>query len=197
MESFTMKKLMVCVLTVLCTIVFSAEKIYRSTSKAEKDIVCYYRGSKFYSDNACKKLIYNHPGNYVSKEKTANAKNAIYRLIGGRIHKGASLKKEDCLGTIVVTRSNRGNVEEAKIYKGYCIVRDVVRKTQPKGVEIITDYKITDNGLSEGKPAALLYTIKNNRIFRGDSTKDTDCVLSYTAPLNNSRLLFVVFELIK
>ena len=60
---------------------FAVDTIYRGNSKDAKDIICYYMGGRFYSDAARKKPIYHHPGNMVSKEAKATAKNSIYRLM--------------------------------------------------------------------------------------------------------------------
>ena len=41
------------------------------------------------------------------------------------------------------------------------------------------------------------YTIKDNKIFKGDSTDPKDCVLSYTGDFNASRLLFIAYHFTK
>ena len=188
-----MKKLFVCAMLMgLVLPAIAADAIYKGDAK--KEAVCYFFRGSFYADSARKKLIYNHPGNAVSKEKgRVNAKNAIYRLMGDKIYKGYSVKKDDCIATIVDTKTRKGNTVEAKIYEGWAVPRDKVGDPEKGG---ITSIKVTSDGIS--KPAGkVLYTISGNKIYKGDSTDAKDCVLNYTGDLNASRLLFVCIELAK
>ena len=66
---------------------FAAETIYRGDSRQGKDIICYYQGGKFYSDVARTQLLYNHPGNVVSKDLKPAYGTGLYRLMGNRIYK--------------------------------------------------------------------------------------------------------------
>ena len=191
-----MKKLFVCAMLMgLVLPAFAADAIYKGDAK--KDVVCYFFRGNFCSDPACKKLLYNHPGNAVSKVKgRIDAKNAIYRLMGDKIFKGYSVKKEDCIATIVETKTQKGNLKAAKVYEGWAIARDKKEKFEKGGITIITSMKVTADGIS--KPAGkVLYTIIDNKIYKGDSTDPKDCVLNYTGDLNASRLLFVCIELAK
>ena len=174
---------------------FAADIIYRGNSKDAKDAVCYFQGGKFFEDAARKKQIYHHPGNMVSKEAKATAKNSIYRINRGGIYKGFSLKPEDCIATIFETKTKKGNTVEAKIFEGVVIPREVVEKYE-KGTKIITGYKLTSDSKTVIQPK-VLFTIANNKIYRGDSTEDKDCVLSYTGNFNAARLLFIAIELAK
>lgn len=187
-----MKKLFTLLLAVgvVCG-TFAADAISRGTTK---DAVCYFKGGKFYADAACKQLLYSHPGNMVGKEAKVTAQNAIYRLMTGRIYKGYSLKKEDCLATIFETKTQKGNTVEAKIYEGFVVPRDIKETTEKGGIAI------KSCNISDGVnviPGKVLFTVKDGKLFRGDSTDDKDCVLNGVGNLNSSRLLFVAFELVK
>ena len=190
-----MKKLFVCAMLMgLVLPAFAVDAIYKGDAK--KEAVCYFFRGNFYSDSARKKLIYNHPGNAVSKEKgRIDAKNAIYRISSDGIYKGYSTKKEDCIATIVETKTQRGNLKAAKVYEGFA--RAVkVEKHEKGGITVFTITKVTSDGIS--KPAGkVLYTISDNKIYKGDSTDAKDCVLNYTGDLNASRLLFVCIEFAK
>ena len=190
-----MKKLFVCAMLIgLVLPAFAADAIYKGDAK--KEAVCYVQGNNFYADPARKQLMYNLSGNMFSKEKKSNAKNAIYRTQGGKLYKGASLRMEDCIATIVETRTQKGNLKEGKVYEGWAQVRDEVKKREKGGIVIVTSMKVTSDGIS--KPAGkVLYTISGNKIYKGDSTDAKDCVLNYTGDLNASRLLFVCIELAK
>ena len=192
-----MKKLLACAMIAgLALGSFAADVIYRGNSKDAKDAVCYFQGGKFFEDAARKKQIYHHPGNMVSKEARATAKNSIYRLMGGRIYKGFSIKPEDCIATIFETKTRKGNTVEARIYAGVVFPRDVVEKNE-KGTKTITSFKLTSDNKNTYIDPKPLFTIANNKIYRGDSTDDKDCVLSYTGNFNSSRLLFIAVELAK
>ncbi|MBO4633495.1 MAG: hypothetical protein J5858_16385 [Lentisphaeria bacterium] len=191
------KMLVVSMIAGLALSNFAAEKIYRGNSKDAKDIICYYQGQRFYSDAARKNPIYHHPGNMVSKDAKATAKNSIYRLMGDRIYKGYSLAKPDCIATIFETKTKRGDALSAKIFDGFIIVREVVKSTDKKTKsEVVTSYKVTADGINEIQPK-VLFTIDNNKIYRGDSTNDKDCVLTFTGSFPASRLLFMAIELTK
>ena len=176
---------------------FAVDSIYRGNSKEPKNLVCCYVGGKFFSDAARKNQIYHHPGNMVSKEAKASLKNCIYRLSGDRIYKGSSLKKEDCIATIFETKNCKGDTLAAKVYEGFVLVRDA-KTTYDKKTKIktVTEYKTTFDNINEAK-AKVLFTIDNNKIYRGDSTDDKDCVLSYTGKFTAGRLLFMAIELTK
>ena len=191
-----MKKLFVCAMLMgLVLPAFAIDAIYKGD--ARKEAVCYFFRGSFYADAARKNLIYNHPGNAVSKEKgRITAKNAIYRIMSDKIFKGYSVKKDDCIATIVETKTQKGNLKAAKVYEGWAQVRDKKEKFEKGGITIITSMKVTSDGIS--KPAGkVLYTISDNKIYKGDSTDAKDCVLNYTGDLNASRLLFVCIELAK
>ena len=97
---------------------FAAETIYRGDSTDKKDVICYYQSGNFYRDAARKEVLYAHPGNMVAKEAPkASPDNSIFRLQGNRIYKGFSINQADCLATLFETKTQRGNVLEAVIYK--------------------------------------------------------------------------------
>ncbi|MBQ7207000.1 MAG: hypothetical protein IJS01_04300 [Lentisphaeria bacterium] len=175
----------------------AAEKIFKGNSKNDKDMLCCYMGGKFFADAARKQQIYHHPGNMVSKEAKATLKNCIYRLTGDRIYKGSSTKKEDCIATILETKTRKGDALAAKIFEGFVVVRDV-QKTYDKKTktDTVTGYKVTADGVNEIQPK-VLFTIDNNKIFRGDSTDGKDCLLTYTGKFTAGRLLFMAIELAK
>ena len=121
---------------------FAAETIYRGDSRQGKDIICYYQGGKFYSDVARTQLLYNHPGNVVSKDLKPAYGTGLYRLMGNRIYKGFSVDKKDCLGTLIETKTQRGNVLEAVIYDGFVTFKDTEEKREAGGITIITEYNV-------------------------------------------------------
>ena len=177
----------------MATSALAADAIYRGDSKDAKDVVAYFKGGAFYKDEACKELLFHHPGNMVAKEKPANAKNAIFRLMGGRIYKGFSIKPEDCIATIVVSKSVKGNAAEAKVYKGFAIAREDKRESGGPGIELLTytitkDGKLPEDGM-EPEPIDVLFTIKDGKIYEGDSTDK--CVLTMAGDFNAARILFI------
>ncbi|HCG25036.1 MAG TPA: hypothetical protein DE060_07975 [Lentisphaeria bacterium] len=174
---------------------FAAETIYRGDSRQGKDIICYYQGGKFYSDVARTQLLYNHPGNVVSKDLKPAYGTGLYRLMGNRIYKGFSVDKKDCLGTLIETKTQRGNVLEAVIYDGFVTFKDTEEKREAGGITIITEYNVLKD--LKYVPGEVLYTIKNNKIYRGNSTDAKDCLLTYTGNFTSSRLLFMAVELTK
>ena len=193
-----MKKLLtISLAAVLAAGCLAADNIYRGNSTAEGDFVCCYQGGRFYSDAARKNQIYHHPGNMVSKEPKATVQNCIYRLMGDKLYKGSSAAKEDCLATIVETSIKKGDTLSAKIYEGFVMVRDV-QKSYDKTTKIdtVTGYKLTSDSVNEIQPK-VLFTIANNKIYRGDSTDDKDCLLTYTGKFTAGRLLFIAYELTK
>ena len=169
--------------------------IYRGNSTDDKDIVCYYQGGKFYADKDRKECLYHHPGNMVAKEAKATPKNAIYRLMSDKIYKGFSTKKEDCIATIFDIKTFKGNTVRAKIYPGFVIVRDKVEKSIPGGSEY-TSFKTTRDAINPEEIPAL-FTIEDNKIYKGDSTDPANCVFTLKGSFNSSRLLFIAIELAK
>ena len=192
-----MKKTLFVILTFcLVLAINAAETIYRGNSKEAKDVICYFQSGKFFSDAERKTCIYAHPGNRACKgDGPATSANAIYRFMGDKIYKGDSVKKEDALATIVVTKTNKGNAVNAKIYGGFVVARDHVRKIIPGGEEI-TSYNVTRDAVNvEAIP--VMFTVAEGKIYKGDSVKPEDCILTFTGAFNGSRLLFMVFELLK
>lgn len=175
----------------MATSALAADAIYRGDSKDAKDVVAYFKGGAFYKDEACKELLFHHPGNMVAKEKPANAKNAIFRLMGGRIYKGFSIKPEDCIASIVVTRAVKGNVAEGKVYQGMAVSRDEERASDGPGVEVIKSFNVVRPGQQpgEGEEVPVLFTIKDGKIYEGDKTDK--CVMTLVGDFNNSRILFI------
>ena len=193
-----MKKLLVLAMIAgLAMGAFAAENIYRGNSKDAKDLVACYMGGRFYSDVARKNQIYHHPGNMVSKENKATAQNSIYRLMSGKIYKGYSVAKPDCIATIFETATRKGDTVSAKVYEGFVVVRDV-KTTYDRATktDTVTSFKLTGDGINEIRPK-VLFTIANNKIYRGDSTDDKDCLLTYTGSFSAGRLLFMAIELTK
>lgn len=197
MEGRKMKKgIIIALLCCLSFGCFAAEIIYRGDSTDEKDIICYYQGGNFYRDAARKEVLYAHPGNMVAKDAPkASPENSIFRLQGNRIFTGYSINQEDCLATILETRIQRGDVLEAVIYKGFVTFKDTEEKREAGGITIITQYNVQENG--QYVPGELLYTIKDNKIYRGDSTEPDACLLTFTGGFNSARLLFMAIELTK
>ena len=193
-----MKALLVmCMVAGLAVCGMAAEKIFLGTSMNDKDIVAVYNRGRFFADAKMKQQIYAHPGNMVSTEAKATPKNSIYRLMGDRIFKGFSIKKEDCLATIFAIRTQKGYVKEGKIYEGWKVIRDVVEKHEKGGITINTSFKVTADGINAEANPKVLFTIKDGRMYRGDSTADKDCALSWTGDFDSSRLLFMAVELTK
>ena len=191
-----MKKIMTLIASIGIVLAASgADAIYKGTS-ADK-AVCYYKSRKFYSDANCKNMIFNHPGNEVGKEANIPYGKALYKLSGGRIYKGASANnKKACLATIVETKTKRGDIVEAKIYKGYVIARDIVEQNEKGGVKIIKSYNLSADGVKV-VPMKPIYTIKGNKMYRGDSTNAKDCLLNWKGNFNGARLLFIAVEFAK
>ena len=81
------------------------------------------------------------------------------------------------------------------IYDGFVTFKDTEEKREAGDITILTEYNV----LKDGKyvPGKVLYTIKNNRIYRGNSTDAKDCLLTYTGNFTSSRLLFMAVELTK
>ncbi len=175
---------------------FAAETIYRGDSTQEKDIICYYQSGNFYRDAARKQVLYAHPGNMVAKEAPkASPSNSIFRLQGNRIFKGYSINQADCLGTLIETKTQRGNVLEAVIYEGFVTFKDTEEKRETGGITVITEYRVQKDG--KYVPGKVLYTIKNNKIYRGNSTDAKDCLVTFSGNFTSSRLLFMAIELTK
>ncbi|MBO4648972.1 MAG: hypothetical protein J5806_12550 [Lentisphaeria bacterium] len=189
-----MKKLATAILAVgLLTAVQAIDTIYKGDSKDAKDVICYHQGGKFFADAARKNCLYYHPGHMVVKPPKTSAKNAVYRIMTGRIYKGTSLKPEDCIATIVETKTLKGNTVTAKIYQGFAVARDKVEK-RGKGITEVTSYKV-------GRTAAkvddipVLFTVADGKIYKGDSTKPEDCILTFTGSFGSARVLFMAVEL--
>ena len=133
----------------------------------------------------------------VSKEAKATPQNSIYRLMGDKIYKGYSSAKPDCIATIFETKTSKGLALEAKIFEGFVVVRDVKTSYDKAAkADIVTSFKVTKDGINPIQPK-VLFTIANNKIYRGDSTNDKDCVLNYTGEFSAGRLLFMAIELAK
>lgn len=132
----------------------------------------------------------------VAKEAPkASPDNSIFRLQGNRIYKGFSINQADCLATLFETKTQRGNVLEAVIYNGFVTFKDTEEKRETGGITIITEYKVQQDG--KYVPGEVLYTIKDNKIYRGASTDAKDCLLTFTGSFTSSRLLFMAVELTK
>ena len=176
---------------------FAAEKIFRGNSKDDKDIICYYQGSRFYSDAARKEPIYCHPGNMAGKGAKTTAKECLYRFMGGQIYKGYSINKADCIATIFETKTSKGDTIAAKIFEGFVKVGNVTTSyDKATKTDTVTSFKLTADSVNEIQPK-ILFTIANNKIYRGDSTDDKDCLLTYTGKFTAGRLLFMAIELTK
>ena len=189
-----MKKLASAVLALgMLAAVQAAETIYKGDSKDAKDVICYYQGGKFFADAARKQCIYHHPGNMVAKAPRATAKNAVYRLMGDKIYKGYSLKPEDCIASIVETKTVKGDTVCAKIYQGVVYVRDKQEKSIKGGTELVS-YKVGRTAI-KAEDIPVMFTVANGKIYKGDSTKPEDCVLTFTGKFGASRLLFMAIEL--
>ena len=81
------------------------------------------------------------------------------------------------------------------IYNGFVTFKDTEEKRETVGITIITEYKVQQDG--KYVPGEVLYTIKDNKIYRGASTDAKDCLLTFTGSFTSSRLLFMAVELTK
>ena len=168
------------------------DAIYRGNSADEKDVVCYYQGGKFFADKARKECLYHHPGNMVAKDQKATPQNSIYRLMGDKIYKGFSSNKADCIATIFETKTNKGNTVGAKIYPGFVVVRDKKEKYE-KGVTEIVSFKTARDGINvETIPA--LFTFADGKLYKGDSTDPSACLLTLKGDFSSARILFIAIE---
>ena len=174
------------------------DTIYRGTNQAPESAVCYYQSGKFYADAGRKECLYAHPGHCVCKGPgpASPAKNALYRFNGGKMYKGASVNAKDAVATIVEYRRKGGATLEAKIYEGFVIaLNEQYELSKSAGDKTETaNYKITRDGKTEEK-IPVLFTVDGNKIYKGDSKDDSQCVLSYTGEFNASRLLFMAMIL--
>ena len=191
-----MNKALLLALTAFAALAAGAvETIYRGAAQDEKNVLCYYQGGKFYADAARKECLYAHPGHCVCKGPgpASKQKNALYSFNGGKMYKGASSDKKDVVATIVESRRRNGAVVEAKIYSGFVITREEHHERADKTDVYV--HKVSRDGQSEEKVPAL-YTVSNGKVYKGDSTDDADCVMSYTGELTASRVLFAAVELL-
>lgn len=175
----------------------SYEIIYRGNSTAENDIVAYYKGGYFYADKELTQVLYHHPGNMVGKGEKATSTNAIYRLMGGQLYKGFSMNAADCVASIVETRTYKGNIQIAQIFDGWAKERDVVTETPAPGLNIKKEFAVQKFGSFSPSDIPVIYTVIGNRIYKGESSDDADCVLTFTGEFNGARLLFMAVELTK
>lgn len=173
------------------------EIIYRGNSTDEKDILAYYKGGYFYEDKELTKVLYHHPGNMVGKGEKATAQNAVYRLMGGQIYKGYSINAADCVASIVETRTFKGNIQIAQIFTGWAKERDVVTETPKPGLNIKKKFAVQKFGSFTPSDIPVIYTVIGNRIYKGESSDDANCVLTFTGEFNGARLLFMAVELTK
>lgn len=169
------------------TVCFAAETIFKGNTK---NPVCYYQGRKFYKDSALKSVLFYYVDNVISDKAKPAYGTGLYRFMGGRIYKGFSINNKDCIATLVETKTKRGDIKEAKIYKGYAVARDFSRKSEKGGIEIVTKYNMSPNGI-QVVPMTPIYTIKDGKMYRGNSTAAKDCVLSWTGDFNGACLLFM------
>ena len=158
-------------------------------------VVCYYKGQKFFSDEACTEMLYSHPGNTVGKVHPVPYGEGLFRFASGRMYKENSYDNADVVGTIVEVRTKKGDVLEAKIFDGCVFARDVEKVDNDKDEDIYKFKLSRDNVMREAIPAK--YTYKEGRLYRGDSTEDRDCVMVIDPSLNSSRLLFVALTFVK
>ena len=176
------------------------ETIYRGAKQEPANVVCYFQAGKFYADAERKECLFAHPGHCVCKGAgpASPSKNALYRFNGGHMFKGASINQKDAVATIVEHNRRGGATLEAKIYDGFVIARnEQYELSKSAGDKTETkNYKLTRDGQNE-VAIPVLYTVANNKIYKGDSTDDSQCVLSYTGEFNASRLLFMAIELQK
>ncbi len=174
---------------------FAASTLYRGNSTDEKDAICYSKLNWFYADAAYKQKIYNVFGNTVSKgTEKASEENAIYRLQDKSIYKGFSIQKEDCLATILETKIKKGVIEEALIFEGLVTFKDK-EETRENNTTTVTKYSVVKDEVEV--PGKILYTIKDNKVYRGSSTKEEDCLLTFTSSFSAARLLFLALEFAK
>ena len=189
--------------TVVICAAFAAEAmetIYKGAKQDPANAICYFQSGKFYADAERKECLYAHPGHCVCKGAgpASPAKNALYRFNGGHMFKGASINKNDAIASIVEYKRRGGATVEAKIFDGFIIaLNEQYELSKSAGDKTEThNYKITRDGKTEVKITPL-YTVANNKIYKGDSTDDAQCVLSYTGEMNASRILFMALELLK
>lgn len=167
---------------------FDQNAIYRGDSKDAKDIVCWRRGDKFYSDAARKNCLFSKEGTYVTKDG-----KTLFRMMGEQLYKGDSIAKKDCLMSIIDLKNRNGALVDGEIYRGYAKIHQHEEQREPGGVTVITDYTMTRDG---SHPIKLkpLYTIRGGKVYKGKSSAPEDCVLSfYGDNLHVARVLLAVY----
>ncbi len=133
----------------------------------------------------------------VGKGEKATSSNAIFRITNGQIYKGFSMNAADCVASIVETRSYKGNIQIAQIFTGWAKERDVVTETPKPGLNIKKKFAVQKFGSFSPADIPVLYTVIGNRIYKGESSDDANCVLTFTGEFNAARLLFMAVELTK
>ena len=160
-----------------------------------QSVVCYYKGQKFFADEACTEMLYSHPGNTVGTEHPVPYGKGLFRFASGRMYKENSYNNADVVGSIIEVRCKKGDVLEAKIFDKCVFARDVEKVDNDKG-EDIYKFKLSWDNVERAEIPAK-YTYKEGRLYRGDSTEDRDCVMVIDPTLNSARLLFVALTFVK
>ncbi|MCQ2403849.1 MAG: hypothetical protein MJ202_09015 [Lentisphaeria bacterium] len=160
-----------------------------------QSVVCYYKGQKFFADEACTEMLYSHPGNTVGTEHPVPYGKGLFRFASGRMYKENSYNNADVVGSIIEVRCKKGDVLEAKIFDKCVFARDVEKVDNDKG-EDIYKFKLSWDNVERAEIPAT-YTYKEGKLYRGDSTEDRDCVMVIDPTLNSSRLLFVALTFVK
>ncbi|MCQ2396149.1 MAG: hypothetical protein MJ106_00425 [Lentisphaeria bacterium] len=160
-----------------------------------QSVVCYYKGQKFFADEACTEMLYSHPGNTVGTEHPVPYGKGLFRFASGRMYKENSYNNADVVGSIIEVRTKKGDVLEAKIFDKCVFARDVEKVDNDKG-EDIYKFKLSFDNVERAEIPAT-YTYKEGRLYRGDSTEDRDCVMVIDPTLNSARLLFVALTFVK
>ncbi len=176
--------------------VFSANNAFAAGEVLDKDgkLLAYYTGSVFYADKEKTKPLFYHPGNQVGTAENITDENRLYRLTNGLIIPKSSYNRKEAIATLIETAWRKGYTKEAKIYVGHAQVRDKVEARLDDGTVKLDSYNVTVNG-STIEEVPVLFTIKDSKIYKGDSTNEADVMASFTPDeFSDSRLLFIAVE---
>ncbi len=185
-------------LTLACAMLLCAltTNVYAAGEVLDKDgkLIAYFTSNTFFADKEKKKPLFYHPGNEVGTEENITDANRVYTLLGGRIHPKNTKDKYEAIGTLIQTAWKKGNTLEAKIYQGPAQPRDKEEVRLDDGTVKLDKYNVTIDGSKIDK-IPVLFTIKDGKFYKGDSTNEADFVASFTPnEFSESRLLFIAVE---
>ncbi len=175
---------------------FSVENALAAGEVLDKDgkLITYYASNVFYADKEKSKVLFYHPGNEVGTEKNITDENRAYTLLGGRIHPKSSRDRFESIGSLIPTAWKKGYTLEGKIYEGPAQARDKEEVRLDDGTVKLESYNVTKGGSSIDQ-IPVLFTIKDNGFYKGDSTDAKDLLATFTPnEFSDSRLLFIAVE---